>query len=153
MGPRRGSGRRHLRRAGELVVVEALCLADRGVVIDVRPGRDGAVVWAFAGLYSAAERARDDLLCDESPRGARQRQAVEVAIAADASLALAYQRTGGLPGSDVVPTPVGVFPIRFPTAGVNTRRPHARGGVPANRWYALFGYVSSPRPPWRGCRA
>jgi len=30
----------------------------RGVVIDVGPGRDGAVVWAFAGLYSAAERAQ-----------------------------------------------------------------------------------------------
>jgi len=29
----------------------------RGVVIDVGPGRDGAAVWAFAGLYSAAERA------------------------------------------------------------------------------------------------
>ena len=29
---------------------------ERGVVIDVGPGRDGAVVWAFAGLYSAEER-------------------------------------------------------------------------------------------------
>ena len=137
----------------------------RGVVIDVGPGRDGAVVWAFAGLYSAAERAqvtvvtmdchapyryivrlafpnalivadafhlhrqanyaltevrraawnrlrrasgkaagkvmkdaryglaraRDELVNDTSPRGLRQRQAVEAAIAADPSLALAYQ--------------------------------------------------------------
>jgi transposase len=31
---------------------------ERGVVIDVGPGRDPAVVWAFAGLYSRAERAR-----------------------------------------------------------------------------------------------
>jgi transposase len=30
---------------------------DRGVVIDLAPGRDGAVIWAFAGLYSDAERA------------------------------------------------------------------------------------------------
>jgi transposase len=29
---------------------------ERGVVIDVGPGRDGAVVWAFAGLYSEEER-------------------------------------------------------------------------------------------------
>ncbi len=28
----------------------------RGVVIDVGPGRDGAVVWAFCGFYSAEER-------------------------------------------------------------------------------------------------
>lgn len=31
---------------------------ERGVVIDVGPGRDPAVIWAFAGLYSRAERAR-----------------------------------------------------------------------------------------------
>ena len=31
---------------------------ERGVVIDVGPGRDGAVIWAFAGLYSRAERAQ-----------------------------------------------------------------------------------------------
>jgi transposase len=30
---------------------------DRGVVIDLAPGRDGAAIWAFAGLYSHAERA------------------------------------------------------------------------------------------------
>jgi transposase len=30
---------------------------DRGVVLDVGPGRDGAVVWAFADQYSHAERA------------------------------------------------------------------------------------------------
>ena len=30
----------------------------RGVVIDVAPGRDGAAVWAFAGLYRRSERAR-----------------------------------------------------------------------------------------------
>lgn len=30
----------------------------RGVVLDVGPGRDGAVVWAFAGRYSHAERAQ-----------------------------------------------------------------------------------------------
>jgi transposase len=30
----------------------------RGVVIDVAPGRDGAAIWAFAGLYSRAERAQ-----------------------------------------------------------------------------------------------
>jgi hypothetical protein len=28
---------------------------DRGVVIDLAPGRDGAAIWAFAGLYSHAE--------------------------------------------------------------------------------------------------
>jgi len=31
---------------------------ERGVVIDVGPGRDGAVIWAFAGLYSRSERAQ-----------------------------------------------------------------------------------------------
>lgn len=31
---------------------------DRGVVIDVAPGRDGAAIWAFAGLFSRAERAQ-----------------------------------------------------------------------------------------------
>jgi transposase len=31
---------------------------ERQVVIDVGPGRDSAVIWAFAGLYSRAERAR-----------------------------------------------------------------------------------------------
>lgn len=30
----------------------------RGVVIDTAPGRDGAAVWAFAGLFSRAERAQ-----------------------------------------------------------------------------------------------
>lgn len=30
----------------------------RGVVLEVAPGRDGAAVWAFAGLYRHAERAR-----------------------------------------------------------------------------------------------
>jgi transposase len=30
----------------------------RGVVLEVAPGRDGAAVWAFAGLYSFRERAR-----------------------------------------------------------------------------------------------
>src|SRR6267378_4253228 len=30
---------------------------ERGVVIDVAPGRDGAAIWAFAGLYSRHERA------------------------------------------------------------------------------------------------
>jgi transposase len=30
----------------------------RGVVIDVAPGRDAAAVWAFAGLFSRAERAQ-----------------------------------------------------------------------------------------------
>lgn len=30
----------------------------RGVVIDVAPGRDGAVIWAFAGLFSRVERAQ-----------------------------------------------------------------------------------------------
>jgi transposase len=30
----------------------------RGVVLEVAPGRDGAAVWAFAGLYSHRERAR-----------------------------------------------------------------------------------------------
>lgn len=30
----------------------------RGAVLEVAPGRDGAAVWAFAGLYSHAERAR-----------------------------------------------------------------------------------------------
>src|SRR5207302_1452264 len=29
----------------------------RGVVIDVAPGRDGAAIWAFAGLYRRNERA------------------------------------------------------------------------------------------------
>lgn len=31
---------------------------ERGIVIDVGPGRDGAVIWAFAGLYSRAERTQ-----------------------------------------------------------------------------------------------
>lgn len=31
---------------------------ERGAVIDVGPGRDGAVIWAFAGLYSRADRAQ-----------------------------------------------------------------------------------------------
>lgn len=31
---------------------------ERGVVVDVAPGRDGAAIWAFAGLYSRAERAQ-----------------------------------------------------------------------------------------------
>jgi transposase len=30
----------------------------RGVVVDVAPGRDGAAIWAFAGLFSRGERAR-----------------------------------------------------------------------------------------------
>jgi transposase len=30
----------------------------RGVVIDVAPGRDGAAIWAFAGLYRRSERAQ-----------------------------------------------------------------------------------------------
>lgn len=30
---------------------------ERGVVVDVAPGRDGAAIWAFAGLYSRHERA------------------------------------------------------------------------------------------------
>ena len=30
---------------------------ERGVVVDVAPGRDGAAIWAFAGLYSRQERA------------------------------------------------------------------------------------------------
>jgi hypothetical protein len=31
---------------------------ERGVVVDVAPGRDGAAIWAFAGLYSRDERAQ-----------------------------------------------------------------------------------------------
>lgn len=31
---------------------------DRGVVIDLAPGRDGAAIWAFAGLYRRHERAQ-----------------------------------------------------------------------------------------------
>jgi transposase len=31
---------------------------ERGVIVDVAPGRDGAAIWAFAGLYSRSERAR-----------------------------------------------------------------------------------------------
>jgi transposase len=30
----------------------------REVVLDVGPGRDGGVVWAFAGRYSHKERSR-----------------------------------------------------------------------------------------------
>ena len=30
----------------------------RGVVIDVAPGREGAAIWAFAGLFSRAERTQ-----------------------------------------------------------------------------------------------
>ncbi len=35
---------------------------ERGVVIDVGPGRDSAVIWAFAGLYSRAERAHVEVV-------------------------------------------------------------------------------------------
>jgi transposase len=31
---------------------------ERGVVIDVAPGRDAAAIWAFSGLYSRSERAQ-----------------------------------------------------------------------------------------------
>ncbi len=174
---RRGANERRRGRLGRHLCIDEASLKkgfiyarifsdpERGVVIDVGPGRDGAVVWAFAGLYSAEERkqvtvvtmdchapyryivrlafpnasivadafhlhrqanhalaevrraawnrlrkqggkaagqvmkdaryglarARDELACDTSPRGARQRQAVEMALAADPDLARAYQ--------------------------------------------------------------
>ena len=60
--PRRGRLGRHL-AIDECAVRKPFVFAtmfsdpDRGVVIDVAPGRDGAAVWVFAGLYSRAERA------------------------------------------------------------------------------------------------
>ena len=35
---------------------------ERGVVIDVAPGRDAAAVWAFSGLYSRSERAQVQIM-------------------------------------------------------------------------------------------
>jgi len=61
---------RHARRLGRHLAIDECALKkghiyatvfsdpDRGVIIDVAPGRDGAAIWAFAGLYRRSERAR-----------------------------------------------------------------------------------------------
>jgi transposase len=41
---------------------------ERGVVVDVAPGRDGAAIWAFAGLYSRQERAGVQVRVDGLPQ-------------------------------------------------------------------------------------
>jgi transposase len=172
---RRASGRQ-ARRLGRHLAIDECALKrghvyatvfsdpERGVVIDLTPGRDGAAIWAFADQYSHAERAavaivsmdchnpyrymvrivfpnaaivadafhlhqrvlaaltevrrgatlriakarrgrpakaksarhalaraRDRLVADSSPRGARQRQAVAEVCALDERLALAYE--------------------------------------------------------------
>ncbi len=67
---RRRAGARHAGRLGRHLAIDecavrkpfvyATIFSDpgRGVVIEVAPGRDGAAIWAFAGLYSRAERAQ-----------------------------------------------------------------------------------------------
>jgi transposase len=67
---RRRASARHHRRLGRHLAIDECAIRkpfvyatvfsdpERGVVIDVGPGRDGAVIWAFAGLYSRAERAQ-----------------------------------------------------------------------------------------------
>ena len=67
---RRRASARHAGRLGRHLAIDecavrkpfvyATVLSDpaRGVVIDLAPGRDGAAIWAFAGLYSRAERAQ-----------------------------------------------------------------------------------------------
>ena len=66
---RRRAAARHAGRLGRHLAIDECALRrgqvyatvfsdpTRGVVIDLAPGRDGAAVWAFAGLYSRAERA------------------------------------------------------------------------------------------------
>ena len=49
----------------------------------------------------------------------------------------------------VVPTPVGVFLSSFVTLLIQSRRPHARGGVSINATMCTLEALSSPRP-W-GC--
>ena len=67
---RRRAAARHAGRLGRHLAIDECAIKrgqvyatvfsdpDRGVVIDLAPGRDGAAIWAFAGLYSHAERAR-----------------------------------------------------------------------------------------------
>jgi transposase len=67
---RRRAGARHAGRLGRHLAIDecavkkpfvyATVFSDprRGVVIDLAPGRDGAAIWAFAGLYRRAERAQ-----------------------------------------------------------------------------------------------
>ena len=67
---RRAANERRRGRLGEHLAIDEASLKKgfiyatifsdpgRGVVIDVGPGRGGAVVWAFAGLYSEQERAK-----------------------------------------------------------------------------------------------
>jgi transposase len=66
---RRRASARHAGRLGRHLAIDECALKkghvyatvfsdpDRGVVIDLAPGRDGAAIWAFAGLYSHGERA------------------------------------------------------------------------------------------------
>ena len=67
---RRAANERRRGRLGEHLAIDEASLKkgfiyvtifsdpERGVVIDVGPGRDGAVVWAFCGLDSEQERAK-----------------------------------------------------------------------------------------------
>jgi transposase len=67
---RRRAAGRHAGRLGRHLAIDECAIKrgqvyatvfsdpDRGVVIDLAPGRDGAAIWAFAGLYSHSERAR-----------------------------------------------------------------------------------------------
>jgi transposase len=67
---RRRASARHAGRLGRHLAIDecsikrnyvyATIFSDpaRGVVIDVAPGRDGAAIWAFAGLYRRHERAQ-----------------------------------------------------------------------------------------------
>ena len=66
---RRRAAGRHAGRLGRHLAIDECAIKrgqvyatvfsdpERGVVIDLAPGRDGAAIWAFAGLYSHAERA------------------------------------------------------------------------------------------------
>jgi len=67
---RRRASAPHARRLGRHLAIDECALKkghiyatvfsdpDRGVIIDVAPGRDGAAIWAFAGLYRRSERAQ-----------------------------------------------------------------------------------------------
>ena len=67
---RRRASSRHAGRLGRHLAIDECALKrghiyatvfsnpERGVIIDVAPGRDGAAIWAFSGLYRRSERAR-----------------------------------------------------------------------------------------------
>lgn len=102
----------------------------RGVVIDAAPGRDGAAIWVFTGLFSRAERAQVQVVsidCHNAYQPRRSKSLVLLAEAAENRKPEFDHQRGQAGGSR--------FP-HSPTTGCGSRSTLA----------AAVGHSSTPHP-------